>query len=88
MELTIDRDKNEIVREWLSKKDFFNIEISSNRLIMKADAYNSRILVVIGSEVLRNNKLEILEYAMKTHRKVWVVNVNRETNGIEWEMFK
>lgn len=55
---------------------------------MKADAYNSRILVVIGSEVLRNNKLEILEYAMKTHRKVWVVNVNRESNGIEWEMFK
>ncbi len=77
--------KSRIVGEWLEDHDFFNIKKSSDNAFIRADGYNSRMLIVVKSENEMNTN-EIIEFAAKNKRQIWIANVETEDEHIEWEI--
>jgi hypothetical protein len=77
--------KSQIINEWLEDNDFFNIKKSSDNSFIRADAYNNRMLIVIKSEV-ELNTTELIEFASKNKRQIWIADVKTEEKNIDWQI--
>jgi hypothetical protein len=79
-------EKNRIIDEWLEDNDFYNIKKSSDSSFIRADGYNNRMLIVIKPEEAEIDTKEIMEFASKNKRQVWIANIEMEEENIEWEI--
>lgn len=79
-------EKNRIIDKWLENNEFYNIKKSSDNSFIRADAYNNRMLIVIKPDEQEIDAKEIIEFASKNKRQVWIANVETKEENIEWEI--
>jgi|GEM_PF-3459984 len=78
-----DIEKKEVVKKWLEKNQFFNVETNDSNF-MVADGISHRLVVMIGSENIDFQIEEIKIKTLKSGRQLWKAHV--EESEINWEM--
>ena len=79
--------KNRIVKDWLQKNGFYNIQETSNYYFIKADSINLRMIIIVRDEFELNIE-EVKKFASFNNRQAWAANVKEEEPAIEWEILQ
>lgn len=76
--------KKEVIRKWLEKNQFFNIE-TNDSAFMIADGISHRLVVIVASENDYDFTIEdIKTKTLQSGRQLWKADV--EESEISWEI--